>query len=284
MNNSNEYNETSTSNQQIDFDVVFRIILLSCWCALMAGIFLWSIHPIAYQKWELMLIPVGMLWCSGPFVLFVISIYSLIFGSRSSRLIKRATLIHFGLSLLGAILSWIVDQYLGFDMVIFFIFTMLAALIDLPILLFLPGNITHPKEIKILHVAVVLSIGGTITGMFLWSALNIKIVQWRALSIADEQPYCIKVPEEGGLDYKPATQRKQLSGLWMHTPYIAGGGSSDFQFVFHSVLVVGKGEEKQFYNWSYYAQNFVPITGLALTYASYGNSCEPITGFFDTLQ
>ncbi|PDS85773.1 hypothetical protein CO654_10185 [Rhizobium sp. L18] len=71
----------------------------------------------------------------------------------------------------------------------------------------------------------------------------------------------------------------------MQTPFTNGGGSTDYQFAFHAVLVVRQGGGDQFYNWSYFAQSFVPvseraISGLALLRAD----CEPIVAFFDELN
>lgn len=188
---------------------------------------------------------------------------------------------HFGVSLVVGLVVLLTDQFdLGIEL-----FTLLAGLVDLPIVALAPGRIDNPRAVRLLHMVVVSSVAGPIAGLFLWSALNIKIVEWRALAVAGSHPYCVQVPEAYPGRYKAVTQRAELAGLTMQTPFTNGGGSNDYQVAFHAVLVVRKGGGDEFYNWSYFAQSFVPVSdrarkGLALFRAD----CEPIAAFFDELD
>jgi hypothetical protein len=222
-----------------------------------------------------------LLLFSGPLMAFAISAGALILGRPASRLMKRAVAVHFGVSLVAGAVGLVTDQFnpaIG-------LFMVLAALVDLPILALAPGRIDSPRAVKLLHIVVVSSVAGPIAALFLWSALNIKIVEWRAIAVAGSHPYCVQVPEDYLGRYKAITKRAELAGLTMQTPFTNGGGSSDYQFAFHAVLVVREGGMDQFYNWSYFAQSFVPVSdrarkGLALFRAD----CEPIAAFFDELD
>lgn len=239
---------------------VLRLILLCGWCSLMAGIFLWSVHPIAYYSWDLTAVLMCLLWFSGPLVAFAISAGALILDQPASRLMKRAVALHFGMSLVVALMVWVTDQF-GFAI---WLFILLAALVDLPILALAPGRIDSPRAVKLLHMVVVSSAAGPIAGLFLWSTLNITIVEWRARAVAGSHPYCVQVPKDYLGRYKAVTQWSELAGLRMQTPFTNGGGSTDYQFAFHAVLVVRKGGGDQFYNWSYFAQSFVPVSERAI--------------------
>jgi hypothetical protein len=246
----------------------------------MAGIFLWSVHPIAYYSWHLTNVLIGLLWFSGPLMAFAISAGALFLDQPASRLMKRAVAVHFGVSLVVSLVVLATHQFspaIG-------LFILLAALVDLPILALAPGRIDSPRAVKLLHTVVATSVAGPIAGLFLWSALNIKIVEWRVLAAAGSYPYCVQVPEDYLGRYKAVTQRAELAGLRMQTPFTNGGGSDDFQFAFHAVLVVRKSGGDQFYNWSYFAQSFVPVSDRAINGLHLRADCEPIVAFFDKLN
>ncbi|RFB84787.1 hypothetical protein B5K11_32115 [Rhizobium leguminosarum bv. trifolii] len=259
---------------------VFRLILLCGWCSLMAGIFLWSVHPIAYHSWDLTAVLMCLLWFSGPLMAFAISVGALILGRPASRLMRRAVTVHFGMSLAVAPMVWVTDQFSP----AIWLFVLLAGLVDLPILALAPGRIDSPRAFKLLHMMVISSVAGPIAGLFLWSVLNIKIVEWRALAVAGSHPYCVQVPKDYVGRYKAVTLWAELAGLRMQTPFTNGGGSSDYQLAFHAVLVVRKGGGDQFYNWSYFAQSFVPVSERAINGLALSADCEPIVAFFDELN
>ncbi|RUM02062.1 hypothetical protein [Rhizobium chutanense] len=243
----------------------------------MAGIFVWSVHPIAYYSWDLTTVLMCLLWFSGPLTAFAISAGALILDQPASRLMKRAVAVHFGVSLVVGLAVLATHETIG-------LFLFLSALVDLPILALAPGRIDSPRAVKLLHVVVVSSVAGPIAGLFLWSALNIKIVEWRALAVADSRPYCVQVPKDYLGQYKAVTQWAELAGLSMQTPFTNGGGSTDYQFAFHAVLAVRKAGGDQFYNWSYFAQSFVPVSDRAQNALTLRADCEPIIAFFDELN
>lgn len=246
----------------------------------MAWAFVWSIHPVANYDWARNVVLMGLLWFSGPLIAFAISLGALTLGkATSSRLMKRAVAVHFWLSLIIALVGLTIS-HLGF---LSGLFMLLAALVDLPILVLAPSRVDNPIAGKLVHTSVVLSIAGPVVGLFVWSALNVKIVEWRALAVAGSYPYCVQVPAGYlGLS-KTVTQSAELTGLRMRTPFTNGGGSADFQFAFHAVLVVRKGGENKFYNWSYFAQNFVPVSDSAAKSLHLRAACDPKVAFFDTL-
>jgi hypothetical protein len=260
--------------------LVLRSILLCGWCALMAGIFLWSVHPIAYDSWDLITVLAGLLWCSGPLVAFAVSAGALILDQPASRLMKRAVAVHFGISLVVGLALFVTHR----GNPVIELFLLLAALVDLPILALAPGRINSPRAAKLLHIVVVSSVAGPIACLFLWSALNITILEWRALAVAGSDPYCVQVPEDNYGQYKAVTRQGELAGLWMQTPVTYGGGSTDYQFAFHAVLVVSKGDQDRFYNWSYFAQNFVPVSDRSINGLGLRARCEPVVAFFQKLN
>lgn len=242
----------------------------------MAGIFLWSVHPIAYDSWDIITVLAGLLWCSGPLIAFAVSAGALILDQPASRLMKQAVAVHFGVSLvvgLAVLVTHRGNPVIG-------LFLLLAALVDLPILALAPGRIDSPRAAKLLHIIVLSSVAGPIAGLFLWSALNIEIVEWRALAVAGSDPYCVQVPEDNLGRYKAVTQQTELTGLRMQTPFTNGGGSTDYQFAFHAVLVVSKDNRDRFYNWSYFAQSFVPVSDGSINGLGLRADCEPVVAFF----
>ena len=107
-----------------------------------------------------------------------------------------------------------------------------------------------------------------------WSFANAGIVAMRAKAIAGDSPFCLQVGE--GYGYRALTRWDELLGHKMRTPFSAGG-SDDYQWTFHAVLVV---PALDLYNWSYWAQNFVPVRAVGL---SVPVSCRPATGFLESL-
>ncbi|MGG7537292.1 hypothetical protein [Rhizobium sp. 12,4] len=256
---------------------VLRLILLCGWVSLMAGILLWSLHPIAYDTWHITPVLISLLWFSGPLLAFAISAGALILDQPASRLMKRAAAVHFGVSLAVGLVVLLTDQFGPAT------WLLLAALVDLPILALAPGRIDSQRAVKLLHMVVVSSVAGPIAALFLWSALNIKIVEWRALAVSGSHPYCVQVPKDYLGQYKAVTRRAELAGLRMRTPFTNGGGSTDYQFAFHAVLVVRHDEGDRLYNWSYFAQSFVPVSDSAIKGLTLRADCEPMVAFFDAL-
>ena len=70
----------------------------------------------------------------------------------------------------------------------------------------------------------------------------------------------------------------ELSGFRMQAP-----GSDVFWSEFHAVLVVEEGTTTRFYNWSYMAANFVPVSDSAISSLGIRARCEPRVHFVDGL-
>ena len=96
------------------------------------------------------------------------------------------------------------------------------------------------------------------------------MVQSRASVIAEGRPFCIQVPA-GRLGYRPAGSWVDLTGFGMRVPFEGAGGSDDYQWTFHAVLVSGG----QFYNWSHGAMDFVPVTDEAVRLLGLESQCNP---------
>jgi hypothetical protein len=109
-------------------------------------------------------------------------------------------------------------------------------------------------------------------------------VEWRALAVADSYPYCLQVPSDYIGRYKTVTRAAELAGLGMQVPFTTGGASGEYQFAFHAVLVIRNGGSDEFYNWSYFAQSFVPVSDSPVKGLHLSAVCEPIVAFFDTLK
>jgi len=109
-----------------------------------------------------------------------------------------------------------------------------------------------------------------------WSFTNIVIVRSAAKRIAGDRPYCLQVPATALGGYVEVTQPWQLAGLRMQTPFDNGGGSGDYQFAIHAVLVVENGRYPLLSNWSYRAQSFLPVSDGARELAMH-RICKPRT-------
>jgi hypothetical protein len=85
---------------------------------------------------------------------------------------------------------------------------------------------------------------------------NAFIVSSRAEAIAGHRPYCIQYASQTDpYEYEPARTAFDLSALKMQARLMAGG-STLFNFEHHAVLVIEDGE-RQFFNWSYWRENFL---------------------------
>lgn len=118
--------------------------------------------------------------------------------------------------------------------------------------------------------------------LLLWSAANIGIVAWTAAKVANSRPFCLQVPRDYLGRNTEVTSFSQLSGLRMQV-MLTNGGSSDFQFAFHAVLVVEDGRRPLLYNWSYRAQAFLPVSETAQRMAAVQVQCKPRNNFLSTL-
>lgn len=116
---------------------------------------------------------------------------------------------------------------------------------------------------------------------FSWSLANPYIVKARAAALAGDVPYCVQV-RFGKYHYKPVEIWSELTGFALQTPWVVGG-SDDYQFTFHAVLVISSGYTSKLYNWSYRFQNFLPISSSTQSMLYLPVVCTPALDFLDNL-
>jgi len=118
---------------------------------------------------------------------------------------------------------------------------------------------------------------------------NAFIVSSRAEAIAGHRPYCIQYASQTDpYEYEPARTAFDLSALKMQARLMAGG-STLFNFEHHAVLVIDDGE-RQFFNWSYWRENFLDEVINRRLFKESGRSyrapkvvCHPLAHFAQTL-
>jgi len=143
-------------------------------------------------------------------------------------------------------------------------------------------------KVKFWHVLVSLAV---ISALFMYGASPF-IVEHRAAAIAKDRPYCIMVASKRAWEYDDVTRRSQLAfGNMQAGTSESGGSRGPFYTTGHAMLVLDN--PREYLNWSYYAQNFVP-EALVQYVSSYKNGmlhtelatriCEPKPRFIDTLN
>ena len=257
----------------IDLNHAFRLIpairgipsfpwLLACaWCAY------WTWHLV----WWTIPNPHGFVMFTAGFVvspfavLFIATTYEWLRRLESRHFTRKAMHLHCAAMILGSVLLFtfggnpkpgILEDIRPYGLLLAF-----YALLDLPILLLLwierRAGRHGPGWVRLTCLAV--GVPGIAALLFLWSAVNIGVVAWKAKSIAGADPYCLLVH---GDPYRVVNAWGDLSGLHMTTPETVRGGvtSDDYiRAVFHAVLVVRTSEGNKAYNWSYRAQDFVSL-------------------------
>jgi hypothetical protein len=117
----------------------------------------------------------------------------------------------------------------------------------------------------------------------IWYHANASIVAYRALAVAQDAALCLQRPSST-FEQKEVSHWSELSRKNLQSPLYFSTGSMDFYPQFHAVLVVDRGGSLEFYNWSYYYQNFLPISQRAIEGLHIQQSCEPSHRFFQNLQ
>jgi hypothetical protein len=113
----------------------------------------------------------------------------------------------------------------------------------------------------------------------LWSAAIQRRAESSAPALAGDRPYCIQVPiGPYGRGYRPTIAADELSGFRMQAP-----GTDGFWNEFHALLVIEDDTTIRFYNWSYRAGAFVPVTDSALASLYVRAQCDPRLHFVDGL-
>lgn len=96
-------------------------------------------------------------------------------------------------------------------------------------------------------------------GIISWSFLNIAIVSSLAARESEGQDHCIlryQTPLQGIGTYVQVKAPWELYGFALITPYTNDGGTDDFQFGFHAILLA----PNKIMNWSYQTQSFMSIS------------------------
>jgi hypothetical protein len=249
-----------------------RAGLLYCWCAFVTWEIIWLVYPRHdLTRWfhdDLALV-LGI--CSGLFVAAATSVLQLYLKQTPSRLLLLVVAVHFLVSItLTFVGPW------RFNLA-----TLIAGAADIPILLLLPHGRRVPSR-RTFQKAILIGVVGTAAILFTWASLNPRIMQLSAWVASAGRPYCIQVEDRRNAFYRPAATWRDLNGLQMQASW--GGGSSDFQFTFHAVLVVlVKPSQFEFYNWSYKGWHFSPISDDARRGLHVDAECQPVDDFFATI-
>lgn len=244
--------------------------LLSTWNALIGLLFVWYIHPIAYQGWSRTELVFGLIWLSvvGMALLFLLD--SWLTRRINAEAIGRAFFTHFVAAMVAGVVALGSASY-G----VVLIFFLLA--VDLPTVTFFARAWPGPLRRSVPRQLVLLSLILPTLTLSVWSLANIEIVTRAAERTADGRPYCLQVPATSLGGYAPVTGAWQLAGLRMQTPVSNGGGSTDYQFAFHAVLVVENGRIPLLFNWSYRAQAFLPVSDRTRRGMAMYRNCTPQT-------
>ena len=252
-----------------------RAILLSAWFAWMSWTLTWDVHPVAWMQWTQaaqieialwvsLLVVVGVLWALVRMGWRIHQIGPLIIGAHA---------------LLG-----IVTTLVWSDRSLQLALGCMGVLVSLPAAFLFSTQREDSSELRPFLEAACISILLPALLLFAWAPVSMAVVRYQALSVAAGAPFCIQVPADHVGWERQATHWMQLSGLQMQTPWTNGGGSDDYQFAFHAVLVVERDGHDEFYNWSYRSQSFQPVDQDAMSGLHIMRNCVPDVRFFDDLE
>ena len=256
----------------------FRITLLFAWCVWMALLCAFTVPWVDGLQWNSYTVTMAALWISGPAVALTLSVILFLFRRPASQFVTRIIAAHFGVCLLISLSVLLAPWAARLVMSALF-----AAMLDWPILVLRDERTVDRSGVGLI-ATILLLIVGPLAAVFLGSSLNAEIVEWRALASARTNPYCLLVPwKDEAIWYRQVGQWADLRSLTMQTPY--GGLHGDHQFGFHAVLLIQAEGKSEFYNWSYAAQDFLPLSDFEVSEFSFvDDSCKPSTYFFATLQ
>lgn len=163
----------------------------------------------------------------------------------------------------------------------------MGGMADLAILVLTPSGSSDADTLRTFRNSMLTLAGGSLIVLWVWSLGNILLVKWQAEKLAGVHPYCLQLGGEGrqAFDYRQAASLFDLSGLRMRVLYTNAGGSTDFQWTFHAMLVVVKDSAFEYWNWSYKRGNFVLITDASRQALSIPAmpTCRPSVGFVGSL-
>jgi hypothetical protein len=116
---------------------------------------------------------------------------------------------------------------------------------------------------------------------FVWPFAQIGVIAAQAQYYASGRPYCIEVPSDRNLYYRPVASLLELNGFYLHAPYVGSeGSSSSLQWTFHALLGIETGSAPEWRNWSYWHQHLDRLTlQQAKATRLYRLECQPQTDF-----
>lgn len=253
---------------------VIRAMLLAPWFAWMSWTLTWYVHPAAWNHWtEAVRIEIT-LWCSLLAVVGVL--WALV---RTGRPIHQIGPLLIAVHALVGILISMVSS----DRLLPFVLFLMGVPVALPATFIFSTRRQDKAALRPVLELTCISILLPALLLFAWAPVSVAIVRHQALSVASGDPFCIQVPADYVGRERQATHWLQLSGLQMQTPWTNGGGSDDYQFSFHAVLVVMRDGKDEFHNWSYKTQSFHPLDSGAKSGLHVHRDCEPSASFFDGL-
>lgn len=250
-----------------------RAFLLSAWLAWMSWTVTWDVHPVAWMQWTQEARIEIALWVS---LLLVVGV---LWG-----LVRIGWGIHLtGPLLLGAhALLGMVMALVWSDRSLFTV-GLIGLLVSLPAGFLFSTQRESRSELRPFLELTCISILLPAMLLLAWAPVSMLTVRYQALSVAAGKPFCIQVPADHVGWQRQVTHWMQLSGLQMHTPWTNGGGSDDYQFAFHALLVIENDGKGEFYNWSYRSQSFQPVDQDAMSGLHIARHCVPDARFFDTV-
>lgn len=251
-----------------------RAILVSAWLAWVSWTLTWDVHPAAWAQWTMSTQIEIALWVS------LLVVVGCIWGMvrRGKRVHRIAPLLLGAHTLIGiwGTLVWS-DRSLPFAL------GLIGVLVSLPASFLFSIQREDRSALRPYLELACLCILVPALLLFAWAPLNIAIVRHQALAVAAGDPFCIQVPADHAGWEREATHWMQLSGLQMQSPWTNAGGSEDYQFAFHAVLVVERVGKDEFYNWSYLLQSFQPVDHEARSGLHLVRNCVPDDQFFEGL-
>jgi hypothetical protein len=239
----------------------------------------WAIYPsCSWCKLQPSIVWFLLAICFAP---ILIVLWSLLPYQRSHAYIwvHRALIAHAVACGAVVVLSWV-----GLTEAIHGFLGTLALTADGLVIGLSPPRVAPKRVLSFYARSVALGVTATIFVLITWSFSNALLVSGQATALANGRPYCLQVASNGVGRYTEVKSLHGLSGLRMQTPFTNGGGSSDFQFAFHGVLVIEDSAALQYFNWSYRQARFETISEKTLR-ALYllRPSCTPRQRFAEQL-
>lgn len=202
-------------------------------------------------------------------------------GARVLRVIRRALLAHALLGLAAFVIGFAVLAEETADALAFPIATLgFWSLVMSGLALALsPGAGARPEGLRAFHAGLRVASLSFAAGLLAWALGTAMLVAMKARALAGQEPFCLQAADGLGGGYTPVRTRLALNGFVL----LAGKNDLSRSLSFHGVLVVGAGERRRLYNWSYRTLSFTPLETHALRAVAVEPACEPRVDFIGAL-